>query len=104
MSNELKYVDISTMNPNPGDYIIAYYERYDMDVMEMSRMHTTLCNAFPNNTVISIPMPDMYLEDMTKNEAAAMLLKLLQDVAYNQRDYIEILRDELDRVDGDDLR
>ena len=97
------YDSIEYIRPLIGDIIVAYYNMEELEHDIVRDMHEFLTKVFPKNNVVSLP--DVYtIQACDKPEFARIVFSILEHIFNGHREYIDLLRNELDRIDGDDLK
>ena len=95
--------EIDILRCQPGDIIVAYFNWHEFSVTTAKDMHNSLKEIAPKDvTVVTIP-DDTYLVDYSQDQYIQEMLGLI-DQNVDRNKYIQALRAELSRIDGDDLK
>ena len=98
-----QYSEIDILRLQPKDIVVAYFNWHEIDVEAATEMHKSLVKVMPDNvTVLTMP-DDSYLAAYGPEEGVTEILRYI-DQNVDRKVYIEALRAELNRIDGDDLK
>lgn len=97
------YSEMSILRPKPGDIVVAYFNWNDISATEAADMHKSLVEIMPDQvSVITIPDTTQLIAYGPDQFATEMFY--LMDEKLGREKFIKVLQDELDRIDGDDLK
>ena len=97
------YSEMSVLRPQPGDIVAAYFNWNEIDIEQAAEMHRCLTQIMPDKvSVITIPDASSLVVYGLKQFTTEMFYLIEHQIG--RKEYIKALRDELDRVDGDDLK
>ncbi len=97
------YSEMSILRPKPGDIVAAYFNWNDISVTEAADIHRSLVEIMPDQvSVITIPDTTQLIVYSPDQFATEMLY--LMDEKLGREKFIEVLQNELDRINGNDLK
>lgn len=88
--------DIRLFDPKPNQTILIYYDMDDVDFDMLRGVHKAVAYGFPDNRVVSLPMPQVQVDMVDKEVAIREIFYQLQD--FCQDDYAQTLLGELFRI------
>ena len=98
-----EYSKMDILRLQPGDVVVAYFNIDEIDIETAQQMHKALIGIIPDKVSV-ITMPDCaQVLAYDKDQYAKEMLNDMY-IGLGRDKYIEVLRDELDRIDGDDLK
>ena len=100
---EGEYSEMSILHLQPGDIVVAYFNWNEIDVEQAANMHKALTQIIPEK-VSAITMPDnTYLVAYDKTDFIKEMF-FNMDQVLGRKEFIDALKTELCRIDGDDLK
>ena len=97
------YSETSILRPKPGDIVVAYFNWNDISVIEAADMHRSLVEIMPDQVSV-VTIPDATQLIAYSPEQFAIEMFYLMDEHLGREKFIKVLQDELDRINGDDLK
>lgn len=97
------YSSMDVLRLHPKDIVVAYFNIDEIDIETVQEMHKALTGIMPDGVSV-VTMPDCtQVLAYDKDQYAKEILNNMY-IGLGRDKYIEVLRNELDRIDGDDLK
>ena len=98
-----EYSEINILRPQPGDIVVAYFNLGEIDVEQAVEMHKALTQVMPDQvSVVTMPDASMLLDYDEEHYIEEMLFQMRTNLKHDT--YVEALRAELAKIDGDDCK
>jgi len=97
------YSNISILHPQPGDIVVAYLNFNEINIEQAADMHRCLTEVMPDEvSVVTVPDAASLIAYNSKQFTTEMFNAIERCIG--REEYIKVLKNELDRIDGDDLK
>ncbi len=101
--SDTPYKSIEYITPQPGDYVVAYYDPKKLDLDMCQEYYKELVKIFPEQIgIIALPTSWELVAENKEAMVSDILLVLVNILS--REEYAELIRKEFNRISGDDLK
>lgn len=97
------YSSIDILRPQPGDIVVGHFPPWEYDIDTMQQVHSSFSSILPDEVSLISIFDDMDFECLSRSEYIRHMFDDM-DLKLGRQEFIRALRDELFRLDGDDLK
>ena len=98
-----EYSEMDILRPQPGDVVVAYFNFDEIDVEQAVEMHKALTQVIPEQvSVVTMPDACILLDYDEEHYIEEMFFQMRTNLKHDT--YVEALRAELAKIDGDDCK
>ncbi len=101
--SDIPYEEIEYFRPQPGDYILAYYDLDKIPPEKCNEYHEELRKIFSDYCVISLPQDYCHVMGVNKEDTIQSVLSVLK-YGLTKEEYEEVITKEFHKIVGDDLK